>query len=154
MLDLFVMYGSRACQRAMFLLDIAHQKRMLEAMSTLTKTQRQQLQTTLEQRQSQLLQELAASHKEQEQLVEDNEDLPREPDANQSRDRSDQEVRHAERLRDQQELQAVKAALQRMADGDYGECVNCGKKVSAERLQASPAAARCIQCQTLLEAKH
>ena len=138
----------------MHLLDITGQKRMLRVMSTLTHTQRQQLQANLEQRQSQLLQELAQAQQEQAQHNQDTEDLPREPDANQSRDRSDQEVRHAERLRDQQELQAVKAALQRMAEGSYGECVHCGKNVATPRLQANPAAARCIACQTQLEAKH
>lgn len=122
-------------------------------MSTLTKTQRQQLQTTLEQRQAQLLQELAAAREEQEQNAEDAEDLPREPDANQTHDASDREVRHAELLRDQQELQSVKAALQRMEEGSYGECVNCGKNIAPERLRASPAAARCIQCQTRREAE-
>lgn len=123
-------------------------------MSTLTKTQRQQLQATLEQRLAQLQQELAAVQKEREQHAEDTEDLPREPDANQSRDTIDREVRHAELLRDQQELQAVKAALQRIADGSYGECVSCGKNVAVPRLQASPAAARCIDCQTKAEAKY
>lgn len=127
---------------------------MLRFMSTLTKTQRQQLQATLEQRLAQLQQELAAVQKEREQHAEDTEDLPREPDANQSRDTIDREVRHAELLRDQQELQAVKAALQRIADGSYGECVSCGKNVAAPRLQASPAAARCIDCQTKAEAKY
>lgn len=126
---------------------------MLHAMNTLTHTQRQQLQTSLEQRQTQLQQELAAVQQEQEQHAEDTEDMPREPDANQSRDTSDREVRHAELLRDQQELQAVKAALQRMEDGSYGECVSCGKNVAPERLQVSPAAARCIQCQTKVEAQ-
>lgn len=127
---------------------------MLCCMSTLTTTQRQQLQATLEQRQAQLQQELAAVQQEQAQHAQDNDDLPREPDANQSRDTSDREVRHAELQRDQQELQAVKAALQRMADSSYGECVRCGNAVAPERLQASPAAARCMQCQTQIEAKH
>ena len=121
-------------------------------MSTLTNTLKQQLQASLEQRLAQLQQELAAVQQEQEEQAE-NEDLPREPDANQTRDTTDREVRHAELLRDQQELQAVKAALQRMADGSYGECVSCGKNIAAERLKANPAAARCIDCQTKAEAK-
>ena len=125
---------------------------MLRGMSTLTQTLKQQLQVTLEQRQAQLQQELEAVRQEQEAHAEI-EDLPREPDANQTRDVSDREVRHAELLRDKQELQAVKAALQRMADGSYGECVSCGKEIALERLKANPAAARCIQCQTKAEAK-
>jgi len=122
-------------------------------MSTLNQTLKQQLQANLEQRQAQLQQELDAVRQEQDEHVDDKEDLPREPDANQSRETTDREVRHAELLRDQQELQAVKAALQRMQDGSYGECISCGKDIAPERLKASPAAARCIQCQTKQEAK-
>ena len=121
-------------------------------MSTLTNTLKQQLQANLEQRQVQLQQELAAVQQERDAHA-DNDELPREPDANQSRESTDREVRHAEQLRDQHELQAVKAALQRLADGSYGECVSCGKDIAPERLQASPAAARCIACQTKAEAK-
>lgn len=121
-------------------------------MSTLTNTLKQQLQTTLEQRQAQLQQELAAVQQEREEHA-SNDELPREPDANQSSESADREVRRAEQLRDQYELQAVKSALQRMTDGSYGECVSCGKDIAPERLKASPAAARCIQCQTKAEAK-
>lgn len=123
-----------------------------EGMSTLNQTLKQQLQATLEQRQAQLQQELAAVQKEREEHA-SNDELPREPDANQSRETTDREVRHAEQLRDQHELQNVKTALQRMADGSYGECVSCGKAIAPERLKASPAAARCIQCQTKAETK-
>lgn len=121
-------------------------------MSTLKSTQLQGLQASLQQREQQLLQDLASAQDERTQ-AQDAEDLPREPDANQTRESSDREVRHAEQLRDQHELQAVRAALKRMAEGSYGECVDCGKAIAPERLQASPAALRCIACQTKAEAK-
>lgn len=121
-------------------------------MSTLNTTQTQAFQDSLQQREQQLLQELSDAQGEREQ-AQDAEDLPREPDANQSRETSDREVRHAEQLRDQQELHAVRAALKRIAEGTYGECVACGKQIALERLKASPAAMRCIACQTKAEAK-
>lgn len=121
-------------------------------MSTLNTTQIQALHDTLLQREKQLLQEIEAANEEKEQEVEAAEDLPPEPDANQSRDTSDREVRYAERMRDQQELQDVRGALQRMADGSYGECIDCGQGIALARLQVFPSAKRCIQCQTKYEA--
>lgn len=121
-------------------------------MSKLHTTHIQAFQDSLQQREHQLLQELANAQGERE-AAQDADELPREPDANQSRDASDREVRHAEQLRDQYELQAVRAALQRIAQGAYGECVTCGKAIALERLKASPAAMRCIVCQTQAEAK-
>ncbi|MFH1426071.1 MAG: TraR/DksA C4-type zinc finger protein [Candidatus Kerfeldbacteria bacterium] len=42
--------------------------------------------------------------------------------------------------------EAVDAALKRTEDGSYGVCGKCGGEVSAERLEADPAAAQCITC--------
>jgi DnaK suppressor protein len=42
----------------------------------------------------------------------------------------------------------VEAALARLDEGTYGVCVDCGKPVSDERLDARPEAARCMECQT------
>ncbi len=53
--------------------------------------------------------------------------------------------------RDVRELREVEAALGRMAEGTYGECAECGQDIGFARLQAYPAALRCIQCQTLQE---
>lgn len=122
-------------------------------MSTITKTHLQSLKALLQQREQQLQQELAHARSEQVQSAQDTEDLPREPDANQTRDSADREVRHAEQMRDQQELKDVRAALQRMEDGSYGECMDCGKMIALARLQAFPSAKRCIACQTLHEDK-
>jgi DnaK suppressor protein len=43
---------------------------------------------------------------------------------------------------------AVDAALLRIAEGTYGQCVGCGKEVPEGRLEARPDAARCVSCQT------
>ena len=46
-------------------------------------------------------------------------------------------------------LRRVDAALDRIADETYGECVHCGKKVQLARLEAVPWARHCIECQEL-----
>ena len=44
------------------------------------------------------------------------------------------------------EIGAVRRALQRIEDGTYGECANCGNEIAAGRLVARPEAALCIEC--------
>ena len=44
------------------------------------------------------------------------------------------------------EIGAVRRALQRIEDGSYGECANCGNDIAAGRLEARPEAALCIEC--------
>ncbi len=48
---------------------------------------------------------------------------------------------------DSTEIAAVDAALQRLADGVYGACVDCGAEIAEARLLAAPEASRCIACQ-------
>ncbi len=52
---------------------------------------------------------------------------------------------------DTAEIATVDAALQRIADGIYGECIDCGAHIAEARLRAAPEAARCIPCQEKLE---
>jgi len=54
------------------------------------------------------------------------------------------------RDRNQQHLAEVEAALQRLDDGTYGTCVECGQPVASERLEALPGASHCIGCQRLV----
>jgi DnaK suppressor protein len=44
------------------------------------------------------------------------------------------------------EIASTNRALDRIADGTYGECVQCGAQISAGRLEARPEAALCIDC--------
>jgi DnaK suppressor protein len=46
----------------------------------------------------------------------------------------------------------VEIALARLAKGDYGRCVDCGKEIPRERLEAIPEAIRCIEDQARYEA--
>jgi DnaK suppressor protein len=44
------------------------------------------------------------------------------------------------------DLQRINAALQRLDDGEFGACVNCGEDIAEGRLEVDPAAALCIRC--------
>ena len=61
-------------------------------------------------------------------------------------ERQGDEVLEAMGTRDLSELRQIDAALARINDGTYGECVKCGKKISAERLDAVPATPFCVAC--------
>lgn len=43
---------------------------------------------------------------------------------------------------------AVLAALSRIDEGSYGRCVDCGQEIPEPRLEARPATARCVACQS------
>ena len=51
-------------------------------------------------------------------------------------------------------LREVQAALARIAEGSYGECIDCGKEISPKRLAAAPWAPLCLDCQELAERMH
>ncbi len=53
--------------------------------------------------------------------------------------------------RDVQELRDIQDALGRMAQGTYGECIDCGSAIDPERLEAYPEASRCHDCQEVHE---
>jgi RNA polymerase-binding transcription factor DksA len=61
------------------------------------------------------------------------------------------DLEQADLTRDLDELRAMDAAWQRIKDGTYGTCVDCGRDVGYERLKANPAAARDVQCQERYE---
>jgi len=43
------------------------------------------------------------------------------------------------------------AALDRLAEGDYGRCEECDEAIAAKRLEAAPWARLCISCQEAAE---
>ena len=57
----------------------------------------------------------------------------------------------ADEKRDVQELRDIEAARQRLDEGTYGKCTDCGAAIGFERLQVEPQAARCIGCQRRFE---
>jgi DnaK suppressor protein len=42
--------------------------------------------------------------------------------------------------------QQIKGALKRLAEGDYGNCLNCDEEISERRLAADPATPFCVRC--------
>jgi DnaK suppressor protein len=52
---------------------------------------------------------------------------------------------------DRQILQMVDGALVRIREGNFGECISCGKEINAKRLEAVPWTRHCIECQEKLE---
>lgn len=60
-------------------------------------------------------------------------------------------IDHAMVARDLKEIQDIDAALKRIADGDYGICVDCGVEIAPARLAAYPTAKRCLPCQVKRE---
>ena len=45
------------------------------------------------------------------------------------------------------DVASVRRALARVEEGTYGTCVQCGEVISANRLEARPEAALCIDCE-------
>ena len=45
------------------------------------------------------------------------------------------------------ELRAIDEALEKISNKTYGECEECGKKISKVRLMALPYVKNCIECQ-------
>jgi RNA polymerase-binding transcription factor DksA len=46
-----------------------------------------------------------------------------------------------------QEAEQIREAQRRKAEGSYGICENCGRRISEARLEARPEATLCIDCQ-------
>lgn len=79
---------------------------------------------------------------------------PAEDAAGVGEQRSRDAVRSAEQDRDTGELRDIAAALRRMDDGEYGQCVDCGRDIPVARLQVQPTALRCVPCQQRFEKAH
>ena len=50
------------------------------------------------------------------------------------------------------ESEQVELAQQRLAEGKYGICIDCGKEIPAARLEAIPESVRCVEDQARYEA--
>ena len=124
---------------------------MLRHMTTLNDTQRQQLRTALEARKEQLLRELDPVQPSHTARMINAGNAPQDAYATEANRAAQDAVRDAEARRDHDELVAVRAALERLQEGGYGECIDCGCDLGLPRLQAFPSALRCIGCQAKFE---
>ena len=48
-------------------------------------------------------------------------------------------------------LEQIEAALERIEDGTYGECEECGARIPKQRLNAIPYAIMCVKCASRVE---
>ena len=74
-------------------------------------------------------------------------DEPHDPDSSErAAQMEDDESLEAQARLVTQEIASTRRALDRIENGEYGSCVECGEEISAERLEARPEAALCIAC--------
>ncbi|MDH6590510.1 DnaK suppressor protein [Variovorax sp. TBS-050B] len=64
-----------------------------------------------------------------------------------------EELREAEIEIDRRRLHEIERALQRVAEGSYGICADCGEEIPYERLLVRPTAMRCAACQVVAESR-
>jgi DnaK suppressor protein len=121
-------------------------------MSSLTAEQRQALIHLLEQREAQLGAEIRAARRAADE---------RDVASREAADRGDEAavqiqsgIDHAELERDVRELLDIELARSRLAEGSYGDCLDCDDPIGYLRLQAQPAAQRCAACQAAFERTH
>ena len=75
-------------------------------------------------------------------------------------DRSDRATLESERnftlrIRDREKMLVgkIKEALERIENGTYGICEECGEEISEGRLEARPVTMLCIECKSRQEAE-
>ena len=57
-----------------------------------------------------------------------------------------QAMANASEARRRGHLQRIEAALQRIAEDDFGYCDACGEEIPAKRLTIDPTTTRCVDC--------
>ncbi|ACV25921.1 TraR/DksA family transcriptional regulator [Kangiella koreensis] len=63
----------------------------------------------------------------------------------------DQAMSEASVERDKKRLVAVRKALKRIEEGQYGFCLECDEPISAKRLEVAPETELCLDCQSFKE---
>lgn len=57
-----------------------------------------------------------------------------------------QQMARTQRLRDEGQLQLIRAALARLEAGTYGQCMKCEEEIEAQRLEIAPESTQCMTC--------
>ena len=91
-------------------------------------------------------------------MVERTEDYGREADRDVSQDPADKasnsytkELLFSQSTNERNTLKLIQEALDRIGDGEFGDCINCGEEIAPKRLDAIPWTPHCIRCQELVE---
>jgi DnaK suppressor protein len=66
--------------------------------------------------------------------------------AEQAQERENDEVVDTIGNETAQSIHSIQQALERLADGTYGICDQCGEEIGYARLQVLPEATRCVAC--------
>jgi len=53
--------------------------------------------------------------------------------------------------RERKLIKKIDQAIERITDGEFGECESCGGNISVKRLQARPVTTLCIECKNAQE---
>jgi DnaK suppressor protein len=61
------------------------------------------------------------------------------------------EIHLGQKSRDRALLSEIDAALKRISEGTFGQCLNCEQEINLKRLQAIPWVRYCITCQELID---
>lgn len=121
-------------------------------MEKLEPQQIEQILKTLDARQKALEEEVRAERAQQDDYLDLASEVPDAGDASFASLSVD--LGNASVVRDVNELNAIVRARARIADGSYGECLECGYTIPFERLEAQPTAERCAPCQNVYEKTH
>ncbi|MDR9426425.1 MAG: TraR/DksA family transcriptional regulator [Marinobacter sp.] len=57
-----------------------------------------------------------------------------------------QALAKAGKVRAEQQLKMIEAALKRIDNDDYGDCLECGEPINPKRLEIDPTSLYCIDC--------
>lgn len=71
--------------------------------------------------------------------------------ADQAVDSYQKELLFSQGTNGHEQLSLVRAALERLREGTFGECLNCGRPIGLKRLEALPWSEYCISCQERME---
>ena len=120
----------------------------------LTETQQAALSARLDARERELQAEVRAVNEEAAETPTREPHLQVGDIGEQGEERIRDAVRYAEKERDIQELRQIADARDRLRDGSYGLCIDCGTAIPFARLEALPFSERCVPCQEAYEATH
>ena len=119
----------------------------MESQTTMTRKELDQFRESLESRRADILRMLTRVEKEGRSLPGDYpQDLGDRSVANLTR-----ELLFHHGTQQRALLRQVEAALERIREGTFGECISCGQQIAVKRLNAMPFTSYCRDCQERLE---
>jgi DnaK suppressor protein len=113
------------------------------------KQQLEHFRQVLEQRAAEVRRSIANAEDAGREVTETN-DFPKDT-AEQGSDSYTKEFAMAQSSNERMLLSMIEGALERVRQGTFGQCVNCGKEINIKRLEAVPWTRHDIDCQQKLE---